>query len=61
MDPFKLPANRKCRKNYTPGVWKKSLEILNRTVMIGTRPERSEKEVAALITKIRAAAKSVFV
>ena len=59
MDPFKLPANRKCRKNYTPAVWKKSLEILNRTVMIGTRPERTEKEVAALINKIRKAAKEV--
>ena len=57
LDPFKLPANRKCRKKYTPAVWKKSLAILNRTIQIWVDPNRTEKQVAELVQKIEKAAR----
>lgn len=60
MDPFKLPANRACRKSYDPRNWSRSLEILNRTVMIPTQLERTEAEVESLIGTIRRSAGAVL-
>jgi hypothetical protein len=38
----------------------RSLDILNRTVMIGNHPERKSTEVTALIKRIKEAAKAVL-
>jgi hypothetical protein len=57
LDPFKLGANRTCRKKYTPDVWEKSLGILNRTIQIWVDPKRTEKQVAELVRKIEKAAR----
>ena len=38
----------------------KSLEILNRAVMIATNPDRSDADTDALIEKVRAAAKQIL-
>jgi dTDP-4-amino-4,6-dideoxygalactose transaminase len=60
LDPFRLPANRRCRMNYTKQQCRRSLDILNRTVMLGTHPNRKRADVTALIRRINAAAKSVL-
>ena len=60
LDPFKLPANRKCRKNYDPRNWERSMGILNRTVKVGTLPQRTDKQVQSVIKRISCAAKTVL-
>ena len=60
LDPFKLPQNRKCRKKYTKDMCARSLDILNRTVMIGTHPDRKAAEVAAQIKRVKSAAAEVL-
>jgi dTDP-4-amino-4,6-dideoxygalactose transaminase len=60
LDPFKLEANRKCRMEYGPKVWEKSVGVLNRTAMKHLRPEATRAEVAAFVTKIRAAAEAAL-
>ena len=59
LNPFNLPQNRRCRRNYSKNMCPRSLEILNRTVMIGNHPDRTDAEVDALIAKIKAAATNV--
>ena len=56
MNPFKLPQNKKCRMNYTKTMCKKSLDILNKTVMIPTDPKNSQKQINKTITNIKKAA-----
>jgi dTDP-4-amino-4,6-dideoxygalactose transaminase len=60
LNPFNLPQNKKCRKNYTKDMCAKSLDILNRTAMIPNHPDRSEADVSALIGRIKEAAKMVL-
>lgn len=60
LDPFRLPANRRCRKDYSLNRWEPSLSILNRTVMLSVDPSRSDTAVARLINKIRTSAKQVL-
>jgi len=60
LDPFKLPANRRCRKKLTKDLCAASLDILNRTVMLGTHPDLRRADVTARIDAIKAAAKAVF-
>jgi len=60
LDPFKLPANRRCRRKYTKDMCKPSLDILFRTVMFQTHPDRKRPETTRLIRKITAAAKQVL-
>ena len=60
LNPFTLPANRKCRKQYTKDMCSKSLEILGRAVLIGTHPDRKAAETRALIKRIGQAAAEVL-
>jgi dTDP-4-amino-4,6-dideoxygalactose transaminase len=60
LNPFRLAENKRCRMHYTKTMCARSLDILNRTVMIGTRLERRRSEVTALIRKIRSAAEEVL-
>ena len=57
LNPFNLPANARCRKEYSKDMCARSLQILARTVMIGMHPDRTASEVTALIKKIKAASK----
>jgi len=59
LNPYKLPANRRCRKSYTKDMCARSLDILNRTVMLGNHPDRKGPQVAAIIRKIKDAARQV--
>jgi dTDP-4-amino-4,6-dideoxygalactose transaminase len=61
MDPYRMPQNRRCRMKVTKDMFPRSLDILARTVMISLHPDRSAKEVAALIKKVECAASSVAI
>jgi dTDP-4-amino-4,6-dideoxygalactose transaminase len=60
MNPFNWEANKGCRMNYSPDMCSASLDILNRTVMIGNSVDRTEAETTALIHKIRQVAQDVL-
>ena len=60
LDPFNLPENRRCRKAYSLDMCRRSLDILNRTVLIGNHPDRKAAEVKVLVRKIRTAAAEVL-
>ena len=46
MNPFDMPANAECRKAYSKDMCKKSLDILDRTVMVATHPKHSREETS---------------
>lgn len=60
MDPFKMPANRRCRMKYSKDMCPRSLDVLNRTVLVPTHPDRTPEAVDGLIVKIKEAAKAVL-
>ncbi|NLF32666.1 MAG: DegT/DnrJ/EryC1/StrS family aminotransferase [Planctomycetes bacterium] len=60
LDPFRLPANQKCRMEYGRDVCKASLDILARTVMIGLNPRAKAADVTAKIRRIAGAAQAVL-
>jgi len=60
LNPFNLPENKACRRTYTKDQCARSLDILNRTVMVGNHPDRKPEEIAALIAKIKDAAAQVL-
>lgn len=60
LDPFHIEQNRDCRTDYTKDMCARSLEIVNRTVMVATNPDRTEEQVEELIGTIRRAAREVL-
>ena len=60
MNPFDLPANAACRRTYSKEMCTRSLQTLNRTVMIATHPLHSEQDVADIVHNIGEAARVVF-
>jgi hypothetical protein len=57
MNPFNMPANAECRKTYSRDMCARSLEILDRTVMVATHPGHSAEETADIIHNIGVAAR----
>jgi dTDP-4-amino-4,6-dideoxygalactose transaminase len=57
MNPYTMPANAACRRTYSKDMCARSLEILNRTVMVATHPAHTEQEVADIIHNIAMAAR----
>lgn len=57
LNPYKLPENQGCRLTYPPELGKRSLDILNRTVMIATHPLHGEQQISDTIHNIDAAAR----
>ena len=56
LDPFKLKANKKCRIKYTMDMCQDSLDILNRSVLIGMHPDNTRGRIGAMGKAIQAAA-----
>ena len=52
MNPFNMPANAECRKRYAKDMCARSLEILDRTVMVATHPDHTPAEIADIIHNI---------
>lgn len=55
LDPFKIAANRKCRVKYRADMCAASLDILSRTVLIGTHPDFDAARLRAMTASIAAA------
>jgi hypothetical protein len=58
FDPFKLPQNRGCRMNYSADMLPRSLDILNRTVLVGTNPNATAAQVQSRIRELLSAVAS---
>jgi dTDP-4-amino-4,6-dideoxygalactose transaminase len=57
MNPFNMPANDECRKTYSRDMCARSLEILDRTIMVATHPDHSPQEIADIVHNIGVAAR----
>jgi hypothetical protein len=51
-----MPANAECRKKYSKDMCGRSLEILNRTVMIAMHPLHTDQDIDDMIHNIGTAA-----
>jgi dTDP-4-amino-4,6-dideoxygalactose transaminase len=56
MNPYNHPDNRECRRTYDKDQCVKSLEILNRTIMVPTHPDHQQQEIDAIIHNLGVAA-----
>jgi dTDP-4-amino-4,6-dideoxygalactose transaminase len=57
MNPYNMPANAPCRRTYSRDMCAKSLDILNRTVLVPTHPLHTKDEIANIIHNINEAAR----
>jgi len=57
MNPFLMAANAECRKTYSKDMCARSLEILNRTILVPTHPDHTPQEIADIIHNLGAAAR----
>jgi dTDP-4-amino-4,6-dideoxygalactose transaminase len=55
MNPYNMPANAECRRSYSKDMCARSLEILNRTVLVQTHPLHTKAEIEDIIHNIKAA------
>ena len=60
MNPYNMPENAECRRSYSKDMCARSLEILNRTVMVPTNPQHSAAEIEDIIHNIGVAARVVL-
>ena len=56
LDPYNLPENRDCRREYSRDMCARSLEILGRTVYLQTHPDFKAPQVRELVGRVRKAA-----
>ena len=59
IDPFKIAANRKAKVKYTMDMCQDSLDILNRSVLIGMHPNNTKAKVGKMGKGIQAAAEAI--
>jgi hypothetical protein len=57
MNPYNMAENRDCRRSYAEDMCQRSLDILNRTIMVPTHPLHGVEEVADTIHNIGVAAR----
>jgi len=57
MNPYNMPANARCRRTYSRDMCARSLDILNRTVLVPTHPLHTREETANIIHNVIAAAR----
>jgi dTDP-4-amino-4,6-dideoxygalactose transaminase len=57
MNPYLMPANAECRRTYARDMCARSLDILDRTVMVATHPQHGEAETDDIIHNIGVAAR----
>jgi dTDP-4-amino-4,6-dideoxygalactose transaminase len=55
MNPYNMPANAACRRSYSRDMCARSLEILNRTILVPTHPLHTAAEAEDIIHNIKAA------
>jgi dTDP-4-amino-4,6-dideoxygalactose transaminase len=57
MNPYNMAENRECRRSYSEDMCQRSLDILNRTIMVPTHPLHSAEEIADTVHNIGVAAR----
>jgi hypothetical protein len=57
MNPYLMPQNRDCRRRYARDMCQRSLDILDRTVMVPTHPLHTAEVIADTIHNIEVAAR----
>ena len=57
MNPYAMAENRDCRRGYSKDMCQRSLDILNRTVMVPTHPLHDAQQIADTIHNIGVAAR----
>jgi hypothetical protein len=57
MNPYTMPANAECRRTYSKDMCRRSLEILDRTVMVAMNPEHGPAEIDDMVHNIGVAAR----
>ncbi|MFN0113596.1 MAG: DegT/DnrJ/EryC1/StrS family aminotransferase [Paracoccaceae bacterium] len=57
MNPYLMEANAKCRRTYTRDQCARSIEILERTVMVPTNPDHTAPQIDDMIHNIGVAAR----
>ncbi|MGH6904026.1 MAG: aminotransferase class I/II-fold pyridoxal phosphate-dependent enzyme, partial [Geminicoccaceae bacterium] len=57
MNPYRMPENRDCRRRYARDMCQRSLDILDRTVMVPTHPLHNDQEIGDTIHNIEVAAR----
>jgi hypothetical protein len=57
MNPYHMQENRDCRRTYSKDMCSRSLDILNRTVMVPTHPLHTAREIADTVHNIEVAAR----
>jgi dTDP-4-amino-4,6-dideoxygalactose transaminase len=60
MNPYLMPANARLRTSYSRDMCARSLDILERTVMVATSPLHDEAEIDGIIHNIGVAARAVL-
>ncbi len=60
LNPFLMKENADCRMAYSLDMCQASLDILARSVFVGTHPDRRRADVTAQIQRIKAAARDVM-
>jgi hypothetical protein len=60
LNPYFLKENADCRRDLTKDQCAGSLAILNRSILVGTHPDRTEADTSKIIDNIRQAAKQVL-
>jgi dTDP-4-amino-4,6-dideoxygalactose transaminase len=55
MNPYNMPANAECRRTYSKDMCARSLEILNRTILVPTHPLHTKGEIEDIVHNIKAA------
>jgi dTDP-4-amino-4,6-dideoxygalactose transaminase len=60
MNPYTMPANEGCRRSYSKDVCARSLDILDRTVMVATNPKHTDADIEDAIHNIGAAARATL-
>jgi dTDP-4-amino-4,6-dideoxygalactose transaminase len=60
MNPYLMAANAECRRTYSKDMCARSLDILNRTVMVPTHPKHTRQDIEDTVHNISAAARIVF-
>lgn len=55
MNPYTMLANAECRRTYSRDMCARSLDILNRTILVPTHPLHTAKEAENIIHNIKAA------
>ena len=56
LDPFEIPANRKCRVAYSHDMCARSLDILGRAVLVPCHPDHRKPRIRSMIKGLEAAA-----